>query len=429
MGKRLLYFILLLVLPLSVAAQTFEIKSARTWSAPDNSRVVFDVDGPVKHRLFVLHHPERIVVDLFNTRLEKAIDFLNIKNSLISSVRSGSRGKGDLRIVFDVKRLVQPRSFVLKPNEKYGYRLVIDLLESGKTKPRTTLQTEPDDKLRDVIVAIDAGHGGEDPGAMGREGLQEKDLVLSIAQRLKTLIEQQPGMRPLMIRKGDYFISLNERKKIAQHNKADMFISIHADSFKNKRARGASVFAVSAKGASSEAARLLAENENATDVIGGVSLEDKDDLLTSVLLDLSQAGTIEASLDLGSKVLNEIEKIGAVHKPHVEQAGFVVLKSLGIPSILVETGFISNRREERKLRDWRYQSDLAGAILDGIKDYFVHHAPPGTLLAAKHHKYIIQPGDTLSAIAQQHNVSLQVLKNTNDLSDDLLNVGQVIRIP
>jgi N-acetylmuramoyl-L-alanine amidase len=424
--KTICALILCSSIPALAAAQV-NINGARMWSAPDNTRVVFDVNGPVKHRLFTLHNPERVVIDMFDTHLRGSLRSIEKGNELMKGVRSAPRSRDDLRVVFDMKASVRPMSFMLNPNDKYGYRLVIDLY-SSKVQKKIHSPTSAG-RLRDVIVAIDAGHGGEDPGASGHYGNKEKDVVLAIARKLEALVKKEPGMKPLMIRDGDYFVSLNKRKNIAQSLKADMFISIHADSARNSRARGASVYVVSEKGASSEVARLLAESENATDIIGGVNLENKDDLLTSVLLDLSQSGTIEASLDLGGRVIRELGKVGKVHRSRVEQAGFVVLKSLGIPSILVETGFISNRREERKLKDRRYQQKLAGAILNGVKRYFVDHAPPGTYLAVRDLRHAVKAGETLSAIAHQYRVSLATLRNFNHLSSDLLNVGQVLRIP
>lgn len=411
------------------------VEGVRAWAAPDSTRVVFDVSGPVTHRLSVLHDPERVVVDLNGAVLRATWDGMDGSGELLSKVRSAVHEQESLRVVFDLKARVRPKSFVLKPNEKYGYRLVIDLFKEGETattparaEPRE--RTPPSDAQRDVIIAIDAGHGGDDPGAIGLGGVQEKDIVLGIARRLETLLRNEPGMKPVMIRDGDYFVSLNGRKKIARELKADMFVSIHADSFKkNLNAHGASVFAVSIKGASSAAARLLAESENATDAIGGVNLEDKDDVLTSVLLDLSQTGTIEASLDFGGRVLGELRRVGSVHTGRVEQAGFVVLKSLGIPSILVETGFVSNRSEEQKLRDPRYQEALADAVRNGIRTYFADHAPPGTVLAAHNVQHLTKPGDTVATVAQQYRVNPAALRSVNGLTSDTLEVGKLLRIP
>lgn len=423
---------------LATAAAPVYVDGARTWSAPDSTRVVFDVSAPVTHRVSVLHDPERVVVDLSGVILRGALDGLDIESEVLSKVRSALHDQDTLRVVFDLKSRVRPKSFVLKPNEKYGYRLVLDLFKDESAvgaAPTTSGPIEFPERPaphtpRDLIVALDAGHGGDDPGAIGAGGTREKDVVMAITRRLEQFLRNEPGLRSVMIRDGDYFVSLHGRKKLARDQKADMFVSIHADSFKkNINAQGASVFAVSVKGASSAAARLLAESENATDIIGGVSLEERDDILTSVLLDLSQTGTIEASLNLGARVLSELQSVGNVHKGRVEQAGFVVLKSLGIPSILVETGFLSNRKEEQKLRDPRYQEAIADAIRNGIRNYFADHAPPGTLFAAHNVKHVIKPGDTLVNIAQQYQINPATLRSVNGLKSDLLEVGRVLWIP
>jgi len=410
------------------------VKGVRMWTAPDSSRIVFDTNRSIKHRLFVLHNPERVVVDFFNTRITNSLNTLDISNSNIKSVRSAVRDKKNVRVVFDMKEAVQPKSFTLMPNNNYGHRLVIDLFEKKKKSYKSVNSVSSSGKLtrlRDVVIAIDAGHGGDDPGALGSSGKFEKDLVLSIARRLEKIIQKEKGMRPVMIRNGDYFVSLNSRKKIARKNKADMFVSIHADSFKNSKASGASVFALSSRGASSEAARILAENENAADIIGGVDFDESDSLLTSVLLDLTQTGTIETSLSLGENVLKELRQVGKLHKHSVERARFVVLQSLGIPSILVETGFISNRQEERKLQNWRYQQSVANSVFKGIKVYFTTQSPPGTFFARNERKkdHVIKMGDTLSVIASSYNVTMDNIKSLNSLATDNLKIGQIIRIP
>jgi N-acetylmuramoyl-L-alanine amidase len=280
-----------------------------------------------------------------------------------------------------------------------------------------------------VIIAIDAGHGGDDPGASGRRGTREKHVVLAIARQLERLIKKEPGMRPVMIRNGDYYLGLRKRMQKARAMQADLFISIHADAFRNGRASGSSVYVLSQNGATSEAAQWLAKSENSSDLIGGVSLDDKDDLLRSVLLDLSQNATIAASLDVGSSVLKELGGVGKLHKKRVEQAGFAVLKSPDIPSILVETGYISNKREERNLRDKGYQRKLAVAMLKGVRRYFSQNAPPGTRLAMADQKHVIRRGETLSGIAQQYSVTQLALRSINSLRNSRLKIGQVLRIP
>ncbi len=428
-GVRILMGLCLLMPALSFAA--VQVQAARAWSAPDSTRIVLDTDGPAEHRLTVLHDPDRVVVDVPNVDLKASLDALNVSGAVYDRVRSAMHDGQTLRIVFDLNTRVRPKSFFLKPNERYGHRLVVDLFrEDAGESSKGDASVQKSSAGRDVIVAIDAGHGGEDSGAIGPGGTKEKDVVLAIAERLRSKVEQEPGMKPLMIRGSDYFVSLNGRRRLAQQQRADLFVSIHADSTgRNPKARGASVYALSTKGASSEAARVLADSENSTDLIGGVNLEDKDDVLTSVLLDLSQTGTIEASLDLGNRVINELGKVGSVHKERVEQAGFVVLKSLGIPSILVESGFISNRTEERKLRDTMYQELIANSVMRGVRSYFADHAPPDTLLASTNIQHVIQPGETLATIAQHYQVSILALRSLNEITGDLLQVGQVLRIP
>jgi N-acetylmuramoyl-L-alanine amidase len=335
-----------------------------------------------------------------------------------------------LRIVLDLKQGVQPRSFTLKPNEQYGHRLVVDLYNKTETASKTVVKKTVADKntqLRNLVIAIDAGHGGEDPGAIGRHGTREKDVVFSIARRLADLIEKEPGMRAVLIREGDYYIGLRQRIDRARELNADLFISIHADGFRDQRASGSSVFVLSNRGATSEMARWVAEKENLSDLAGGVSLDDKDGLLAEVLLDLSQTATIEASLEVADNLLGELKGIGKTHKSTVQQAGFVVLKSPDIPSILVETAFISNPQEEKKLRSQQHQQVLARAMLRGIQDYFGKYPPPGTHMIPR--QYIVKSGDTLSDIALQHQVSLNSLRGYNDRKNDLVRVGETLRIP
>jgi N-acetylmuramoyl-L-alanine amidase len=412
-------------------AGSVTVEGARLWAAPDQTRVVFDISAPVQHSVFTLRNPDRLVIDLTDAKLAGRLKNLDFTKGLVKDIRSAPRDGHDLRVVLDLKAAVQPKSFVLKPNRKYGNRLVIDL--EPKQARRAPVKTAKADKskARDVVIAIDAGHGGEDPGATGPRGTHEKDVVLAIARRLEALVQKTPGIRPLMIRDGDYYVGLRKRIQIARKNKADIFISIHADASRSRRAHGATVYALSQHGASSEAARLLAERENASDFVGGVSLGDKDDLLAKVLVDLSQTGTIEASLELGKDVLSQLEEVGAVHKRRVNQAGFVVLKSPDIPSILVETAYISNPRGERRLRSARYQQKLARSIMRGVDVYLAQNPPPGTLLALhrRNRRHIIVRGDTLSGLAQRYDISVDQLRTANGLDDDILHPGDVLKIP
>lgn len=431
MLKRLLLAIglwTLLAAPLQAA--TVQVKGVRMWPAPDNTRLVFDVSAPIEHKLFTLENPERIVIDLKGTRLLKPVMGLDYSDSLLSGIRTAARNGGDLRVVLDLKTKVRPKSFVLRPNQAYGHRLVIDLHERDESKaPVLTQVKHMSEGARDVVIAIDAGHGGDDPGASGPHNVHEKDVVLAIARELKKMVDKQAGMRAVMIRDGDYFIGLKRRMEKAREARADLLVSIHADAFRDSRANGSSVYVLSRDGASSEQARLLAEKENASDLIGGVSLDDKDGLLASVLLDLSQTATLEASAQVAEGVLRGIKKVNRLHKRKVEKAGFKVLKAPDVPSILVETAFISNPKEARKLRSSRHQRAMAGAIMEGVRDYFHKNPPPDTVLARRTQTHTIARGETLSAIARQYSVSLNSLRSLNGLKGDRVQIGEVLRIP
>ena len=408
-----------------------EVKSVRMWPAPDNTRLVFDLSAPVDHALFSLAAPDRIVIDLKDANYRGQLSGFDYSNSYIKNIRYASRQGNALRFVLDLRSPMRPKSFVLKPHGEYGHRLVIDLFDADRAVPEKSLPRyeKSPNRPRDVIIAIDAGHGGEDPGAIGRRGTREKDVVLAIARKLKKLVQQEPGMRPVMIRDGDYYVGLRDRVEKAREHQADLFISIHADAFKNHKAHGSSVFVLSDRGASSEAARFLAESENSADMLGGVSLDDKDDLLKLVLVDMVKNSTIEDSHDVAAKVLRDLGKVNSLHRNRVEQAAFRVLKSPDVPSILVETAFISNPQGERKLRSSRHQQALAKAMLRGIRSYFHTNPPPGTRLAAAPKRHVISRGDTLSEIAARYRVSVRTLRRYNDLRTDRLRVGEVLRIP
>jgi len=425
--------ILLMLCSLPLVAQPINIKNLRVWAPPDHVRLVFDTSDPVSHTLFSLKSPHRLVIDIEKAKWKGVLPSIPENNPLIKSVRSAYRKDGNLRVVLDLKLPVKPKSFVLTPNRQYGHRLVVDLYDeqqSAKLKKPKTLKAVTRGRLRDVVVAIDAGHGGEDPGAKGKRGTYEKTVVLAIARRLADLVAREKGMRTVMIRKGDYYLGLRKRMELARDQRADLFISIHADAFRDPRVRGSSVYILSQRGASSEAARWLAERENSADLVGGVTLEDKDDMLASVLLDLSQAGTLQASHEIAGEVLGRLKKVGKTHKRSVQQAGFMVLKSPDVPSILVETAFISNPSEERNLRNSKHQQKLAKAIMGGIREYFRDNSPPGTLLADKApRRHVTKRGDTLGHIARHYQVSLASLRNVNQLPSDRIRIGQVLQIP
>jgi N-acetylmuramoyl-L-alanine amidase len=410
-------------------AQAADVNGVRLWTGPEGTRVVLDLQAPVSYQVFRLDNPDRIVIDLEQARWAAAE---TPASGVVHGVRHGVKSGGGLRIVLDVEAGVHPHSALVAPNDVYGHRLVLDLAPI-QAAPAAPLRTAPAGDDRAIVIAIDAGHGGEDPGALGHRGTREKDVALAVARSLAGLVAKDPDMRPVLIRDGDYIVSLRRRMEIARENRADLFVSIHADAFTDSRSHGSSVYALSDRGATSEAARWLAERENAADLIGGVSLDDKDDLLASVLLDLSQTATLSASLQVGAHVLDELDQIGELRRRDVQQAGFLVLKSPDIPSILVETAFISNPQEERRLADPREQARLASSILSGVRGYFLANPPAGTRLAKRVAEqplsYNVLAGDTLSGIADRFQVSIAELRTANALDDDSIHAGQVLAIP
>jgi len=426
---RLLALISLLCL--ATGSVAVEVKHVRMWPAPDNTRLVFDLSAPVEHTVFSLKAPNRVVIDLKSSQFSGPLPRFDYSKTRIRTIRFARRNQGELRFVIDLNDAVRPKSFILKPQGDYGHRLVIDL-EHGKKqtlkKTRRTYIPQQNGK-RNIVIAIDAGHGGDDPGALGQRGTREKDVVLAIARRLEKLIRKEPGMTPVMIRTGDYYVGLKQRVRIARKKRADLFVSIHADAFRNSKAHGSSVFVLSERGASSEVASFLARSENRSDLIGGISLDDKDDLLKMVLVDMVKNSTIEDSHEIASRVLSNLKGVNHLHKSQVERAGFRVLKAPDVPSILVETAFISNPAEARKLKNGRHQQALANAILKGVRGYFHANPPPGTLLAQKPKKHIITRGETLSGIAARYRISVALLKRSNGLRSNTLHVGKVLHIP
>ena len=431
---RFLLINCLIFISSSVFAKTVSVDNVRIWAAPESTRLVFDISGPVKHKQFTLTGPNRTVIDIKNSRINKITTQPKSLDKYLKGIRTAKRNKNDLRIVLDLKKPIKYKIFQLQPNKRYGHRLVIDLFDTEikqakkeDIKREIKKEIQKPSKLRDVIIAIDAGHGGDDPGAIGPSGVYEKDVVLKLAKNLAKDINKERGMRAVLIREGDYYIKLRNRIIKAREHRADLFISIHADAFRDPRVRGSSVYVLSKKGASSEAAKWLAEKENSSDLVGGVSLDDKDDLVASVLLDLSQTASLEASIDVSTHVIKGLRKVGKVHKRSVQSDPFAVLKSPDIPSILIETGFISNPSEEKNLADSGYRKKMSNAILQGLKGYFRDFAPEGTLISLR--KHIIERGEPLSAIAQRYQISTNKLREYNSLKGDLVRVGQTIVIP
>lgn len=421
---------------LSGAVFAASVEELRLWPAPDHTRLVLDLDGSTEHKVFKLSVPDRVVLDLPNGTLKYQLSKLKLPAGPIKSIRS-SEERGKLRVVLDLSRPVRPKSFSLLPNKQYGHRLVIDLYDLTTVVKKETPKPPEGQKGRDVIIVIDAGHGGEDPGAVGPNRLYEKHVVMAIASKLKAKIDRVPGYRAELTRTGDYFIKLKRRSQIAREKQADLMVSIHADGFDDHRAKGASVWVLSPRGASSEVGRWLAEKENSADLIGGVgsvSLEDKDDLLAGVLLDMSMSASRSDSMKIAEILHKELSRVAPrMHKKHVEKAGFLVLKSPDIPSVLVETGFISNPHEARKLNTVSYQNAIAEALFRGIKSHFDAKPPAMTMLAlnrqAENAVYFVQKGDSLSIIAERNGVSLAALRAENSLKNDVIWVGQKLRIP
>lgn len=501
-----------LVLCFADIAQAATVQKIRVWRAEDYSRIVLDLSEPARYNLVLANNPNRIILTLANTDLKASIAKLPLTATPVEIVRSSMIDDADLRLVFDLKRKISPKSFLLKKSDGNSDRLVIDLYdtaEAGSAAVSTqavgakpTAVSEPtniesvmgeatknakaasnstlssDDAAsgsaisatttngRPILIAVDAGHGGADSGALGPKNMREKDVTLAIAKELTRVINAQPGYSARLTRTGDYFVELQKRRDLARDMKADLFISIHADSFTDSSAYGASVFALSRKGATSEMARFLAQRENDSDLIGrvgGVSLEDKDPQLAGVLVDLSMTATVNSSLQVGSNVLNAISIIAPLHAKHVEQAGFVVLKSPDVPSILVETGFISNTAESRKLASQDYREQMAQAVFKGVRQYFAQHPPstqatPANIIAEKspaekpavvkkdfekalkkkiatetnpavERKHVVISGDTLTDIALQYKVSAAKIRKANNMKNDIVKLGQTLKIP
>jgi len=452
-----------MLLLMFTAHAAIRVTKLQVSSQTQQAQLYFSATGPIRFSSFTLKKPARIVVDIKNVRVMPEFSSALLLGTPISDIRAAIHPGNVLRLVFDLSKSVRHRIYVLKPMGSVGYRLVLDLSSTKSAvaafnwpfkkakrvkakphynviaptppKPVVSVSTPSLKKTRDLIVVIDPGHGGKDPGAAGRR-TREKNVVLAIAIDLQRLINQQAGFKAVLTRSGDYYLTLRQRLSIARKYKADMYVSIHADAYPKRSARGASVFALSPRGATSEAARWLAKRENESELMGGVSLSDKSNLLRSVLINLSQTATIRASLQIGQDMLGSLSRVTRLHHNRVEQAAFVVLKSPDIPSLLVESGFISNPYEERLLRSTRYRKKLANALMIGIKDYFLGHPPRGTWLAywrdhPRSHvvMYRVKRGDTLSSIAQRYRISMARLRTSNHLRSYNLRVGQRLSIP
>ncbi|MEC8347120.1 MAG: N-acetylmuramoyl-L-alanine amidase [Pseudomonadota bacterium] len=409
----------------------------RTHEAPDYIRVVLDTSKASKYSIFALENPHRIVIDVKRAKPAEGLLLESSRDlTYIRGLRGGSRDNG-YRIVVDADVAFNPKSFTLKPISPYGHRLVADLyFPKGrkKSQPAKSPLTAAVKGGRDIIIAIDPGHGGEDPGALGPRNILEKDVVLQIARRTMNQIKSKKGFDAFLIRHGDYYLGHRQRTALARDKRADLFVSIHADAFRQASVSGASVYTLSDRGATSETAKWLAERENQSDMLGGVgnvSLDDKDPMLAQVLLDLSMDGNRNQSIQVGEAVLRNMGQVTKLHKKRVEQAAFLVLKSPDMPSILVESGFISNPVEARNLATASHQLKLAKAIANGVEEFMRSNPPPATWLAQRREeiRYTIGRGDTISEIAQRYGVTSAALKKRNRLSSDNIREGQTIVIP
>ena len=417
-------------------AQMNSLEGVRVHEHPDHTRVVFDTRSSANYRHFLLTNPNRFVVDLSDTKPNAKLESEKVDSRVVAGIRRAQRKKGVYRVVLDLKRAVNPREpFVLMPVRPYGHRLVIDLYWDS-SEQKSGVQAAPVEQ-RDVVVAIDAGHGGEDPGAIGINKVLEKHVVLSIARGVKRHLDTATGFKALLVRDGDYYIALRKRPQWAREKRADFFLSIHADAFKSSSVSGASVYALSQKRATSETARWLVENENRSDLLGGVGekvvLTDYDDSVAEILLDMSMDANLGHSIDAGETVLAALSGVAQLHKGQLEQAGFVVLKSPDVPSILVETGYISNPSEARLLATSTYQQRIARAIADGVQEYMRRNPPPGSLIAvigdSKTISHLVKRGDTLSEIALRYDVSAATIRHANRLRGNVIKTGEILIIP
>lgn len=422
---------ILLLLSFNGNAQS-QVKNVRVWPSPDSTRVVLDLSRPVEYTYFTLSNPERLVIDIKDTKIVASLDDLEKDAKLLNAVRtSGPKKKGDSRLVLDLNKKVEAMIFALKPTAPYGDRLVIDLIDSVAKVAQTQKQFVTD---RDIVIAIDAGHGGEDPGSIGGNGNYEKRVTLGIAKKLEALIEKEPGMKAVMTRTGDYYLSVHKRTEKARAADADLLISIHADAFTSPQPHGASVWVLSVGRANSEIGKWIEQKEKHSQLLGGAAEVIKNTTseryLARTLLDMSMDHSMDQGHGIASSVLKELKTITKLHKRTPQAASLGVLKSPDIPSILVETGFISNPKEEKLLTNGWHQGRLANSIFTAVRSYFKHNPPDGTLFArTKNLRHKVKRGESLSLVAQNYNVSVTAIKKANKLKSNVIRVGQVLSIP
>lgn len=425
-----------IVLVLSFTVQANTINNVRMWPAPDNTRVVFDLSQSPDFSYFTLYQnePYRLVIDFNATNLK--LDLNNVENSslLIKKIRTSTpKDKQSTRVVLELTEKIDVNVFPLAANDRYGERLVIDL--PGRSLPRKNepLRVEQLEE-RKVTIAIDAGHGGDDPGSIGPSGTYEKHVVLKISKALADIINRDPAMQAYLIRTGDYYVGLNARPRKAEEIKADLLVSVHADAFTSPQPRGASVWVLSSRRANNEMGRMLEDKERLSDVLGGVDLRIEEDdtygYLNKALIDMSMGHAMSSGFDMAREVINEMKAVARMHKTEPQHASLAVLTSGNVPSMLVETGFISNPAEEKLLQSNKHQQQLARAIYQGIRNYFQRRPPDGTLFATNRSStHIVRSGESLSVLAKRYNTSIKAIKEHNDLTSNVLYVGQKLQIP
>lgn len=437
---------------LAELAQATDIHAVRFWRSPEYTRVVFDVDGRVEYSVFVLQDPYRVVIDISDSTMRSSLSNLELEDTPVIGVRSAPRNDSDTRVVLDVERPVNPTSFTLPPSDQSGHRLVVDLYDVNREVPvrePTPPPTVVDSPRRDVVVAIDAGHGGDDPGAIGFDGrIREKDVALGVARAVYDRLNTIPGYHPVMVRSGDYFVQLQRRPQIARQNRADIFLSIHADSFSSSSAEGVTIYALSQSTAQAENHRRVADRENHADLLGGTggdtSLAHFEEDLALTLLDLSMTWSMEQSITAGQHILDSMGRVARLRRDTTQRANLWVLRSPDIPSLLIETGYLSNPNEARRLATPAYQRQLGDAIVRGVMHYFHDQPPEGTMLAwqksngglppipvfgSSDGTYVVGRGDSLSMIAQRHGVRTADLRAANNIRGDVIHVGQELVIP
>ena len=437
-----------------VCTQAAEIRDVRMFQAPDHTRVVLDASGAFDYQVFSLQNPDRLVVDISASTLEARLDGLDFVAAPIDGVRSGVRNGDDLRIVFDLPASLRVDDFALQPNSEHGHRLVLDFyarqgVAAGQTGSSGVLRSSPAtgnpadanrEEKRDIVVAISAGHGGDDPGSIGFDGrIREKTVTLAISRELERMLESLPGYRPVMIRDGDYYVELKKRPQIARDNRADLFVAIHADWYRSSRANGVTIYALSGDRADRENARRVAEKENSADLLGGVggdlALGGLDDDLALTLVDLQMTWSMEQSQIAGTRILESLGGLTRLRKDTVQQASLQVLNSPDIPSILIETGYLSNPDDARRLNSSGFQQQVAAAIARGIMNYFYDVPPQGSLLAWQKENgvvpgsYTVRKGDSLSVIAQRFGTSVAAIRQANNLASNTIHIGQQLNLP